>query len=70
MSVFFLSAMNKIHKMLGLTVPTLFKNFGRNGCYAIRNNISVTLNEQELVKDPDVLGLIKKEQKKLATVAK
>ncbi|GAA0780267.1 hypothetical protein GCM10009193_16070 [Shewanella aestuarii] len=67
---FYHADLNKIHKMLGLNVPTIFKNFGRNGCYAIRNNINVTLNEQELAKDPDVLGLMKKEQQKLAAVAK
>jgi hypothetical protein len=67
---FYHADLNKIHKMLGLNVPTVFKNFGRNGCYAIRNNISVTLNEQELAKDADVLGLMKKEQHKLASVTK
>jgi hypothetical protein len=30
----------------------------------------VTLNEKELAKDPDVLGLMKKEQDKLAAVTK
>lgn len=55
---FYHADLSKIHKMLELDVPTLFKNQRRNGFYSLRDNIEFTLDEKELAKDPDLFSMI------------
>ena len=61
---FYHADLNKIHKLLDLDIPALFKNHRRNGFYLLRDNIKITLNEKTLIKDPDVFAVMKREVKK------
>lgn len=61
---FYHSDLNKIHAFLGLDVPTLFKNCGRNGSYIVRDTVHIEVDEEMVSHDPDLKAVLVLEQAK------